>query len=94
MLILEWNTLIVGAVSKVAFGKSLEEDQRIEAEIIYAFHLGLPALIFDCPEKSDDISRLARLLQGKMSSFSNYHTFDYLDYRIFFTSFFQNLYFS
>lgn len=41
---------------------------KLEAEITYAVHLGLSALVFECPASDLAICQLARILNGRLTS--------------------------
>ncbi|CAG2107263.1 unnamed protein product [Medioppia subpectinata] len=69
----DWNSLVVGMITDCDLkGKALESSAKMEAEITYAVHLGLPALLFQCPSSVEGISQLSRLINSKITSLGGF----------------------
>jgi protein arginine N-methyltransferase 5 len=47
--------------------KVLENSVKMESEITYAVHLGLPALLFQCPTSVSAVSQLSRIINSKLT---------------------------
>ncbi|XP_054160691.1 protein arginine N-methyltransferase 5-like isoform X2 [Oppia nitens] len=64
----DWNTLVVGIMSDFdLLSNTLENITKMEAEITYAVHLGVPALLFQCPTTIDGINQLARIINSRLT---------------------------
>ena len=53
---------------------SLENIENLEEEITYSIHLGVPALLFNCPNKPEGIIHLARVINSRVISNGNYQS--------------------
>ena len=59
---------MVGKISDFDLeNKVTENSTKMDSEITYAVHLGLPALLFECPASVTAITQLSRILNSKLT---------------------------
>ena len=54
--------------------KVLENSAKMDAEVTYAVHLSLPALLFECPTSLSGMTQLSRILNSKLTLSGGYQT--------------------
>ena len=64
----DWSSLVVGLITDYDLDNDVTGNSaRMESEITYAVHLGLSALVFECPASVHGITQLARILNGRLT---------------------------
>ncbi|RWS17186.1 protein arginine N-methyltransferase 5-like protein, partial [Dinothrombium tinctorium] len=65
---LDWNKFVVGKVVTDDIDSETFDAKRIEKQIGYAAHLGLPVILFESPVTHVGITQLARVINSKVSA--------------------------